>query len=459
MPDVMGQTLGRRLRRDSIVAFLGVVLGMASGLGANALLARLISPRQLGTYFLAFSMMTLVSIVGRVGINHAVIRFASEAMARDEPGGAHGTVRASLVLAAGCGVVAATVLYSVAGRWIANSLFEDALLATTISWVALWVMFEVIRVVTADAFRGLSDVPQAVMYSQVSRPVIALAGFAAIRLTIDSVEIRTVLAVAVGASAVSCALAGLSLLRKLRSLGAPAQRSAWPIVAVGLPLMVTQLTFALVRQGDLWVVGAFRSESSVALYGAALQLATLAGVPLLVMNSFLSPVIAELNVRGERVRLELLLRAAATVAGIPMIALLVVGAAIGRPVVTATFGSFYSASFVMFLFLGAGQVFSVVMGANGLALAMTGHQRVVMTTALAAAVLTVTGEVAVVAPFGPTAVAAVSGAGTIVNNIALVWLTKRRLGIWTCASLSPALVRSAWQRSRSDRRDNTDGVV
>jgi O-antigen/teichoic acid export membrane protein len=347
-----------------------------------------------------------------------------------------------VLLSAVAGAAVGTLLASPAGSVLVNAIFDDPVLAGTVVWVGAWVALEAVRVVVAEAFRGFSDIRSAVLYSQASRPTAAMCGFIALAIVSGHSNLRVVLYVAVGSSAITVVVAIAHLARRLDLLSrSTSSVGLRPLLATSIPLMVAQLIFTVIRQGDLWVIGAFRGPDSVALYGAALQLATFAGVPLLVMNLVLAPLIAEMNITGRKEQLEEMLRASASATGWPMLGLLIIMTVLGGPILSLIFGDFYASGLFMFVCLGGGQVFSVLMGANGLALAMTGHHRYVMLAALAAGGSTLVGELLVVGPLGANAVAVVSGTGTVLNNILLVLLTKRRLGIWTCASLSPRRLR------------------
>ena len=49
-----------------------------AALATNVLLARLLSPEDLGVYFLAFSLVQVGAGLGPLGLDHAVLRFLPE---------------------------------------------------------------------------------------------------------------------------------------------------------------------------------------------------------------------------------------------------------------------------------------------------------------------------------------------------------------------------------------------
>ena len=86
------------------------------------------------------------------------------------------------------------------------------------------------------------------------------------------------------------------------------------------------MSFALL-QADLWILGIYLPKDSVAIYGAASRLCVLVGMPMLIINAFVPPMIAELNARRQELEMESVLRFTATLASVP--ALIAAGLLIG----------------------------------------------------------------------------------------------------------------------------------
>ena len=62
------QLLKRRLLRGGGWAFGGKMLVALTGLLSSALLARLLTPQALGTYFLAYSIVNVGTTLGALGL-------------------------------------------------------------------------------------------------------------------------------------------------------------------------------------------------------------------------------------------------------------------------------------------------------------------------------------------------------------------------------------------------------
>jgi O-antigen/teichoic acid export membrane protein len=93
--------------------------------------------------------------------------------------------------------------------------------------------------------------------------------------------------------------------------------------------------------------------------------------------------------------------------------------------------------------LAAGDLAFVLTGSCGLALWMTGHQRSTAVVATVFAVATLGTAVVMAQGFGMLGLAVTMAVGIVGQNIVLLLLARRRLGIWTHSYLRPRGVADA----------------
>src|SRR5262249_1147365 len=154
------------------------------------------------------------------------------------------------------------------------------------------------------------------------------------------------------------------------------------IVAIALPLTLTDLTGMIVTSGDNFIVGVFRSGNDIGIYGAASRLSTLLSLPLFVMNGVVAPMIAELWTKGKKKQLETFLRGATALATIPSLAGLIVFIFAGGWIMQTAFaGHNFRRGGIILVILSAGLVIDVAAGSCTFALIMTGHHRLVAVAA------------------------------------------------------------------------------
>lgn len=139
-------------------------------------------------------------------------------------------------------------------------------------------------------------------------------------------------------------------------------------------------------QADLWIVGAQLDASNVALYGAAKRLTVLVGFPLMVLAFVVPPLISDLYARGERERLQRLVRASTTAASLPAAAAFALFMFFGSEILSLAYGEVYAEAATILKVLCAERIVCILMGPGSLILVMTGHERVVLRITIVSAV-------------------------------------------------------------------------
>lgn len=448
-----------RLLSGSAWALGGKAGASVIGLVTNAILARMLSPQELGAYFLALSVVSFGAIVGCLGLNRSAVRFVAEALGLERQDRA----RRIMVLVLGIGTLgglASGGTYLLAGPLIAERLFGSPALIAVTGLVAGWIALSTLQELSAETFRGLHDIRLATLFGGVATGgnsagivmrVILISALVLIWLQGGESSLTTVMLVMVGSASVSTLISAIVLGMRIRSIGSPhsgGETSVKEVIFVSAPLFVNNVTVFFLTQSDLWIVGAFGSGEEVAIYGAASRFVMLVTMPLLIVNAVLPPIIAEMYARGERARLEGILRPFATLAGIPSVIALALFALAGGPILGFVYGEFYSGGALVLALLSLGKLALVVSGSCGLTLQMTGNQTLIMWISILSGVLFFAGAIWAVQVYGAAGVASVSAASMIFQNLLMLLAARWKTGIWTHVNLSISPVLKVLDKKR-----------
>lgn len=424
------------------VAFLGA--GLLTGL----LLTRLLPPRDVGTYLLAFSVVTVGAVVAALGLQQVVMRLIAESLGTDRPARARDAAVTTFKVA----VVSAVVVGLAYVAIFDIAMLPTAGLGSIALATAVWMAVQGLQTLVAESHRGFRDVrtasvlggPFAAVLVTCSLGTLWLAG---LRLGLTAIVWLTVVCIVV-----STIVPAVLLWRRVMALpagGDPTQTvEARELLHIGGPLLVTSLVLIAGSQGDLWVVAALRPDADVAVYGVAVRTATLVGFPLFVATAVLAPVIAQMYARGQVRSLERLLRLSATVATVPALLLFALFFLVGSPLLGVTYGDFYRRGAVVLALLSAGQLASVGAGVCGLLLSVTGHQRLLMTVTAVVGVFTMVSVVVLTHAHGIVGAATAACLGLVGQNVGMVIAARRTTGIRT--QVSAAALRRWWGERHSD---------
>lgn len=435
-------SLTKRLVLGGLWVLAGKVILVLSTLLINAFLARLLAPQEMGAYFLTFSLVSVAAVAAQFGLSQAVVRLVAESLASERPGQAANTIRFILRSGALGALLLAGVLALGVGSWLAHRIFDSALMASVIGLAALWVVVLTLQNLLAESFRGFHEIRLATLFGGVITSVLSALLFAGLWIVQGHSNLEQVIVLSVIAGATNAMIAYLLLRGKLKPFNTKNDFKGKEVFRIAWPLWVTNLTLIVLLQADLWIMGMFRPQEEVAIYGAALRFVVLVTMPLMIVNSVVSPVIAEMYTKGRRKDLQEILRAAATTASIPAFVVVIVFTLFGSPILSLVYGEFYRDGVTVLTLLSLGQLVNVLAGSCGLVLMMTGFQASMMWITIVCGLLTVTGATLLVEQYGANGVATVAAVAMMTQNGLMLLFCKLKTGMWTHAKLPNNLQRA-----------------
>jgi O-antigen/teichoic acid export membrane protein len=428
----------QRLLRGSAWTMVGRVLAIVLGIVINALLARLLTPEELGGYFAVFTLVFVGSIVGRVGMDRAVVRFVSTALASGQDGRARHAVTSALLVGTAGALAVGLVLVLGLGTWLAERVLNSEVVSDVIPLAAVWLVFTTVKRLLVETFRAFQRFDLATVFDSLLTDVLAASVFGALLLLRGQSDLRLVVALSAVFAAVAASVAAGLVVRRVRTLPRDGKVGRAELVSMSWPVVIAGVASYLLGTGvDLWILAAFRPLSEVALYGAASRLILFVVMPFQIIQGVTPPLIAELHAQGKRHELQEALRASAFLAAVPAFVLLIVFMLFGEFVLELVYGPFYGQAASSLAILSAGRLFAVWTGSCGLTLMMTGHQRAMMFITVLSGVLSVGGAIVVAPRFGGPGVAVTTASAAVLQNLLQLLLARRFAGVWTHAYLSP----------------------
>jgi len=427
--------VGQRLRSGGIWVFAIKMAAMLASLSVNIVLARILSPDDVGAYFAIFSLVSVLTVVAQLGLQRAVVRFAAQARARRNTGAVYQVVGAVLLHGTLAGSFVAVVLLIGGGRWLSDSVLKSPAILDLVGIIGLWVVAQTVLVLTAESLRGLANVPSATFFRDLIFSLLFLVVLVVLWTLRNQWSLTVVIPGATIAAYLALALALGTLWRALRPYAGREQVSYRSIYSVALPLWGASLLAIMFGNGEIWLLSAFRSPSDVAVFGAALRLAVLVAVPLTITNAVVPPLIVELSSTGNRKELERTLRSIASMTSLLSLAMAIVFWALAGQILSVVYGEFYAAGAVVLVLLVFGQFLNVISGSCGLTLMLTGHQILFFVISALSGSALIGGLMIFVPQYGPTGAAFVSATVLTLQNALMVLAVRKKLGIWVHASL------------------------
>lgn len=424
-------------------ASLGVV-GKIGGRGIHVLtqvvLARSLGPASYGVYAIGWTIFRLGTLLGAVGLDRGVLRFAAGAE-KVEATSRTGTGRAWVVRDAvfmgffAAAAVAATLTFL--GPTLVDSWFRKPEVASVLVWFSIAVAFASLLRVLVAATWTTGTVVYGVICEDLLQPglnlgliVLALVAGWGLRGVSQAVLISVALS----------SLLALYFVGRLfgwsppdvadRQHGRPEllRFSMTAGAAAALPVFLTWT--------DRVLVGALRPAAEMGIYQAASQIPVVFSLVLSgITGSVFGSLVAHLHAQGERERVSALFRFA-TRWGIYVSApILIVLVVLSREVVILLYGGDYAGGQLPLLILAFGGFMNAATGPVGLLLVMVGRERAWLIASSLALILDVVLQLVLTPRLGlpGAALATVLSLGCAFG---LGLILARKLGYWPYDSLS-----------------------
>jgi O-antigen/teichoic acid export membrane protein len=413
---------------------LARIATLVLGFTINALLARLLSPRDVGLYFTTYTLVVIGSTVAELGMDRAVVRFVAANIGRGEPGRARNAIGKAFLVGSVGTVALGAILVVSGGHWLPGHVFRSGPIDGALLLAVGWLVGTALVQLSTESLRGLQRFGLTSLFDWLLVDIITATFFAAAWVQGVHLTYGRVVLVSAVATGIAAAVGLLVVARKTRALGGDGSQPIGEMLSVTWPLFVTNLGLFMVNAGvDIWILGVYRRQPEVALYGAAARTALLVAVPFTILLGTVPPLVAELHTRGRRGELERMLRIMATVTTLPAIVACVVFIVFGGPILGRFYGPFYARGATVLAILSLSQLASVALGACGVTLMMTGHQRTMMRVTVGTGLLSVLAAVILAPRFGAPGVAAATACGVLVQNLLQMLFVRRYLRVWTMA--------------------------
>jgi O-antigen/teichoic acid export membrane protein len=341
-------------------------------LAFQIVLARLLAPTAFGLFALGWTSFRLAEALGPLGLQAGVLRFASATAVLD-PSSARPTVFRATRLAFVSGAILGAAMFIFAPL-AATQLFHKAGAIGALRWFALGVPCLTVLIVAAGATQALQTTRYVATIRELGQPL--LVAFFATAAVLAGLGVSGAALGAASATALT-AVAALVMIHRLfppgeRNIAGVSNRA---LLAVSIPAAAASTFRLLLSWTDRLVVGAYLPAASLGAYHAAAQLASVLSMIVVSFSGILAAMIVAALADGDTARARSLYRTSIKwmlYLATPILVPLIVAP---RDALIATFGSAYVDAAPALRLLAIGQGLSLLTGAVGSLLVMTGHER------------------------------------------------------------------------------------
>ena len=431
--------LANRSTLGVAAAFIARVAGTGLAFLFSVMLARLLGTSDTGVFFLALTIVTIGATVARLGLDNAVLRFASVAHVQNNKSSMAALYRQAIGMVIISGIVL-TLLLKIIMPYLTLGQDKATELQTIMPVMLLALTPVALIMLQGEFFKSIQAPGLATVLQTVLSPLIMVAGLALLFLTVNAgnvgkANVQNVALIYCIASIVTVLLGAIVWYQQMPGL--LQQKGHFNnrlLLQTSLPLLWVASMNLLMNWTDILVLGAWTNSATVGVYGVATRVAGLTIFVLVAVNSVTAPQFSALHAENKHPELEQLAQKSAfwmLLAVLPVILLLL----IYPKWVLGLFGSDFKQGASILRVLAIGQLVNVSMGSVGYLLMMTGHERLMRNNIIFSAMVNLLGNLLLVPTYGAIGAAVSTAFSLSLMNIISYTLVNKKLKINTLGYL------------------------
>lgn len=396
------------------VSFLLKVAGSGLAFIFNLLLARLLGAEGVGIYFLALTVVTIASVISRIGLDFTMLRFIATNASQNDWKKVAGVVKEGITIASVASLFATIILLLISSP-LSNRVFSKPDLILPLSIMACGIVPLTLLTLYAESLRGLKNIRDSIFIQNVSIPLINLI----IIIPLVSLYKINGMALAYMTATFFTLLLAIYLWRKsaLPIKGLRGHFDRKKLLSAGLPMLLVASMNMIMGWTDTLMLGMWTSSESVGIYNIALKVAGLTVFILSAVNSVVGPQFAVLFAQGDKNALEKLASDSAkmmTILSLPLFLLFLLFPAW----ILSFFGPEFISGSTTLAVLALGQFVNVMAGSVGNVLVMSGKERLFQYIVMVSALLNIILNALFIPLYGILGAGIATSVSMIVINVA-----------------------------------------
>ncbi|MDF1644250.1 MAG: flippase [Pseudomonadales bacterium] len=401
--------------------------GVGAGLAFCSVLlfSRVLGAAEFGLFSLGLTIITVTSILVRVGLDNVVLKQVA-AHSSDDPTVSDGYIYSSLVVICTGGIFFAALLWLFSGL-IAENIFQKPELSPILRLFGIVTIPFSVVFILCEAQKGLGRSVFAAFFQVVLPPAVTLVFFGLL-YSFKQINISDVVVAVLFGHIVSATIFFYSVRSNICSSLKHKVRLV-KLIKEGLPMFSLSIGTLVMSWSDTLILGIFRAASEVGVYYAASRTVLVSTLILVAVNAVTGPIYARLYKKNKLEPIAALARKSSKL--MMAIAILPTSVILFYPEwIMSWFGDDYTSGVMVLVVLAVGQFVNIACGSVGSLLVMTGNEKTMRNIIAVTALINIILNVVFAKIFGPIGVAYSTAFAVVMWNVWATLAVKNKLGFW-----------------------------
>jgi O-antigen/teichoic acid export membrane protein len=404
---------------------------VAAAFAMNFIFARFLGAEGVGQFFLVFSVVSILSMAGKLGMDRTALRFISAYAAQDQWGKVKGVQFFAFRLVGFFTICTSVGLFFLA-PYIATYWFKQPALTSLFQWFALGIAPLAIIQNTSESLKGLGKVQLAQVLYDALLPTLATLVFITWYNKTSLHAVFSYLAAAGIVFFVTQTAWWLSISKHKESRENLDKKE---LLQSAIPIFWTNIFQQVILWMPAFMLGLWASTKDVGIFQVAFRVAQLIAIFQTVFNSNLAPRISALYVTGQIEKIQQM--CAKTTRFVGMLALpLFIAFTLFSNFFTGLFGPDFKSGGILLTIMAIGQFYNILMGPVGISLIMCGREKKMRNSMIISSCSLLLLNCIFIPWLGALGAALTSCIVLIIQNTLAAWYLWKELGIITFPYLS-----------------------
>lgn len=409
-----------------VIAFIMRTAGAILAFIFNLIVAKKIGAEGAGLFFLVFTISTIMSIIGRFGLDNIVIRLMAINLVVNNWAAIKGVYIKSFFV-----VLVLTVFITVSvfclSPLLGDYVFKQDGFEKAMQYMSLCIVPSSLLILNSEMYKALKMVDKSFFFNGILVPLLTLI---IIVFILDKCEVNEVIW-SYNISVIISLLCSLIIWER-KVISFHSVKGCYEIRSLlmdGSHLLIMNIFSLLIRWSPIIFLGIWCSDSDIGLYGMASKTVMVLSIFSVSINSIIIPKFASLYKEKKIKEIERVARNSSrllVIASSPLLILFIFFSTF----VMSIYGEEFKAANIFLVLLTFGEMINAYTGPVGELLMMTGNEKKVKEIVIKISILSLVLNALMIYAYGVIGAAITTSISLGVLNIYYVYTIKKMHGIW-----------------------------
>lgn len=417
----------RELLFGASIAFFLKISAAGLSFGLNVVLARTLGAKSSGAFFLVYTIIIIISSIGRIGMENALVRFIASNISANNPKKVLGVYRKAILYSLFTATILSVILYFLAPV-ISQVVFSKPELTRPLMIMAFAIVPLSLLTLHSNALQGMKKIASSISVLSIFVPFFTcLSAIIFVpRYGLDAVTMGYVLS-----AAITLIIGWVFWQRAIKPFKTyNAEFESKELLHSSMPLFTIVIMNLIITWSPMLFLGVWESSENIGIYSAASRTSMLTSFVLVAVNSIAAPKFASLYQKKD-------MKTLSTVA-INSTKIMVLFAS---PVlltfilipefILSLFGEQFVQGATVLRILAFGQFINVSTGSVGYLLLMSGHERLMRNNLFFSSMLGIALNILLIPRYGIIGGAVASAIILSTQNLIAMGIVWKKLGFRT----------------------------